>query len=320
LLTQGSADVTEKVTQSQNAEKDTLRGKSTRKRKPSVCAIGSERLQLSCTGYTSQADQLEYSYKEDTEAPLLAHPRPQVAQSPSSAQRSDTHKLDTAVYWAGPVAPSPLKRKRGVKYVKPTRTALKNRKKPAGLLPTPASSTVVSQLPCRCLHVPPNGLNSAPVQHLKGLHTGHVAGTGSVGRASSTGNIVSQDHSLPDSNSRISEVNQRLAGVFASPQKHSVQSIDTAIDVPHWENKGGWETRCFQCRGGAPSSSRCASHGGDDPFKDKSNAITVEISTSGNRLELLKRNISNPFVSTQGHSTAPETVLEAPRPNAAIAQ
>lgn len=50
LVTQGSAVTTEKVTQSQNPEKDNLRRKSTRERKPSARAIDSEQLQLLCTG------------------------------------------------------------------------------------------------------------------------------------------------------------------------------------------------------------------------------------------------------------------------------
>jgi hypothetical protein len=318
LVTQGSTDATKEVTQSQSHEEDTLRRESTRKRKPSARAIDSEQLQLSCTDSPSQADQRKCFHEEATEAPLLAHPKPPVAPSPSSNQRSDTHKLDTAVPWAAPVAPSPLERKRRVKYVKPSRTALKTRKKPTRLLPTPASSIVVSQVPSRCLHGSPNGLNSDPMQDLEELHTGHDASTGSCELARPTENIVSQNHCLPDSDSHMTGVNQRHTGFFVPPQKHSGHSIDTAIDVRDRDDKGGWGTRCSYCRRAAPPPLACVHHGGDDPFNDKSNAITFKISTSRDISGLMKRNISKPLVSSRGQSTAPKRVLEVPRPNEAM--
>lgn len=204
-----------------------------------------------------------------------------------------------------------------IKYVKPSRTALNARKKPTRLLPTPAPSIIVSQVPSRSLHGSPNGINSGSIRDLRGLHTSHDSGTKFCELTRPTEKLASRDQFLPDLDPHVSGVIQRHAGLFVPPQDHCRHSIDTAVDVRDRNNKGRWETNCYHCRGTAPYLFACTRHTGDDPFRGKDNVITVQNSKSQDMFELMKREIPKPFFFLQGQNTTSKRVSDVVGPHEA---
>jgi hypothetical protein len=178
LVAREAVDVTQKATQSQRHEEHALRRRSTRRRKPSARAIDIGGLQSTCTDTTvtrlrseSQAGQRQYVPVVGIKISSLSHPKPSAAPSQSSDEPLGNIKLKTAEPRVASVTPSSLKRKRGVKYVKPSRTISNARLRSTGLLPTP--SIGVSRVPSGSAHGSPTGLNLAPVQNSIGQHTVH---------------------------------------------------------------------------------------------------------------------------------------------------
>lgn len=192
MVRQRSTGATEDVKKSQSHEEDTLLRQSTRKGNPMVRAIGGKGLDLLCADSTSAT---EASSSSRSKSPAQ-----------SSDQHLDNHNLNTAVPQVAPVAPPPLKRKRRIKYVKPGKTALNARNQSTRLMPTHASSLVVSQVPSRSLHGSPNRTSSASFQELQGLHTSHDSRTNSCTLTQPTEKITSQDHFLPDLDPHMSGI------------------------------------------------------------------------------------------------------------------
>jgi hypothetical protein len=176
LVTQGVTDATKKAIQFQRQQQDSQRGESTRKRNHSAHASNSERPQLSRTESTSQANQRENPFKEDTEAPSIYLSKPEVAPSPSSNQCLSIGKLDAAVLRAALVVPISWRGKSRIKYVKPSRTIMRAREERKNVRPTPEPSRICSQTPFMCLH---GHLNKHTLAFVKGLgerQAGHASG------------------------------------------------------------------------------------------------------------------------------------------------
>jgi hypothetical protein len=134
VATQESVGAAEEATRSQSPRELPPPRTSTRRRKPSARAIDIEMsrnpVNVAVTRFqtSSQTGQRKHTRRRTTRVFSLSHPNPQVAGSQFSNQRSNGVKSNTIVPWVEPMAPPSLKRRRGVIYVKPSRTALNTRK------------------------------------------------------------------------------------------------------------------------------------------------------------------------------------------------
>ncbi|KAF9698074.1 hypothetical protein EKO04_003953 [Ascochyta lentis] len=239
LVAQKAVDVAQEATQSQRHEEHALCQRSTRRRKPSARAIDIGELQSTCTDTTvtrpqseSQAGQRQCVPVGGIKISSLSHPKPSAAPSQSPDEPSGNIKLNTAEPRVASVTPSSLKRKRGVKYVKPSRTTSNARLRLTGLLPTPTPtpSIGISHLPSGSSHGSPTGLSLAPVQNSIEQHTVHNGSNGPYELLPPTKHIVAQDYSHPNRGPQVADVTQRRTKIFVDLQDQCQQPIDIESD------------------------------------------------------------------------------------------
>lgn len=328
LVARKAVDVAQEATQSQRHEEHALRRRSTRRRKPSARAIDIGGLQSTCTDTTvtrlrseSQTGQRQCVPAGGIRISSLSHPKPSAAPSQSPDEPSGNIKLNTAEPRVASVTPSSLKRKRGVKYVKPSRTTSNARLRSTGLLPTPTPtpSIGVSHVPSGSAHGSPTGLSLAPVQNSIEQHTVHNGSNGPYELLPPTKHIVTQDYSHPNRGPQVADVTQRRTEIFVDLQDQCRQPIDIESDFVRAQNdEGSCERHCFHCRRAAPCPSSYDHHTGDDRCKRKNNSITARNLVSRVLSAATKRDISKPFVSPYDQITAHESVSEVPEPSKAV--
>jgi hypothetical protein len=159
--------------------------------------------------------------------------------------------------------------------LKPSGTASTEEKKPAKLLPTPASIVVTLQVPSKSLCGIRDELDSASTQDPR---TSRNGSNNPRGHMSQSKNIASRDRFDGDCDPQMCGVIQRHTGSIVALQDQCGFSTDIA----------------------------------SDPLTGKDNGVTIQGSSSRNTSKLMKRDVSGTFVSSCGESTVPERVRRVP--------